>query len=93
MIKQIVIAISAVLLLSPAAIAQVPCPNGNCYRLPAYAQQPQILYVPQIQYQRYQYQGSYVVPRATYFGNRFFGPRIYQYYVPQVTEQRNDTAK
>jgi len=64
------------LVCSPAVAQQywllptVPTPNP-------------IVWQPQIVYQPLQYQGTFVVPRATYFGNRWLGPMIYNQYAPQ----------
>lgn len=41
-----------------------------------------IVWRPVIVAQPLQYQGTFVVPRATYFGNRWLGPVIFNQYAP-----------
>lgn len=50
---------------------------------PPVYQAPVILWVPQVQrqYVPYRYDRTIAVPRV--FGNRLFGPRLYNYYIPQ----------
>lgn len=41
-----------------------------------------IVWQPRIVYQPLQYQGTFIVPRATHLGNRWLGPVIFNQYAP-----------